>query len=545
MKNFKIALCLVLIIFFIENGFSQVPRWKWALRGGGTGWDHGYALTTDREGSVIVRGKFSDSGYFGDTVIYAGTSESDYLSKYDSSGQLIWALKLDTKADWERDRSLATDGNGNIYLTGYFEQSLQFYGHSITSHGDRDIFLACFNPSGQVLWVKSGGGKLADEGYTVAADEDNFIYMSGYFRDTASFDSLSVFSAGEKDVFIAKYDPFGRLIWLKQAGGSGNDFANSLLSDKNGHIYAFGSFSGLALFDTFHVDASPGSAMFLARFDSSGKIDRIIGEGGTVNAEPKSLAFAGQAVYITGKFSGTATFGGSLSLSATGQSDVYVAKYDSVLNYKWAFKAGTTGADEGNSIAASANGVYIAGTFDQTISFGTKSATAQGMRDAFFVCLDGNGSAAWLKTPQMGSGTTMAMANSIALAPHGSVYSCGEYSGSGSFGGFNPISKGSFDMFLCRFLDPGLISGTDPETGNKNLRIYPTVTSDRITVSVGCANDICRTVEIYSISGEKIFKGNFPGKSAFTEIDVSGFQPGIYLVILKGTQNQPGRFIKF
>ena len=69
-------------------------------------------------------------------------------------------------------------------------------------------------------WVKYPGcdisaGNGADGGKGIAVDQSGNVYNCGYFKHTAYFDNDSVVSAGNKDIYVAKYNSTGNLIWLK------------------------------------------------------------------------------------------------------------------------------------------------------------------------------------------------------------------------------------------------------------------------------------------------------------------------------------------
>ena len=80
--------------------------------------------------------------------------------------------------------------------------------------------------------------------------------------------------------------------------------------------------------------------------------------------------------YITGQFGGTTTFG-TVSLTATGNANIFVAKYNSSGIVQWATKAQGSGTvDRGNAIKVDATGnVYVTGTFTNTATFGSISVT--------------------------------------------------------------------------------------------------------------------------------------------------------------------------
>lgn len=123
----------------------------------------GYSIDIDPNSNIYVTGQFygtedfdPGNGTFNLTAI--GSTDS-YITKLDSAGQLLWAGQLGGVNEVQ-SRSLAVDGNGNVYTTGYFDQTADFdpsaTAFTLTSTGSYDIFLQ-----------KMDGGNLGLE-------EDNF-----------------------------------------------------------------------------------------------------------------------------------------------------------------------------------------------------------------------------------------------------------------------------------------------------------------------------------------------------------------------------------
>src|SRR5439155_15611272 len=124
------------------------------------------------------------------------------------------------------------------YVTGYFQSAVAMFGNLAVTNsaiGSQDIFLAKYDSDGNVLWVKTAGGSDDDVGNGIAADSAGNTFVTGYFYSTnVNFNGtiLTNFGpAGSSDVFIAKYDTTGALLWAKQAGGSLDDQAGGVAVD--------------------------------------------------------------------------------------------------------------------------------------------------------------------------------------------------------------------------------------------------------------------------------------------------------------------------
>ena len=127
----------------------------------------------------------------------------------------LWATKAGgTSSDY--GRSIAVDGSGNSYVTGYFAGTAIFGSTSLTSSGGEDIYIAKLDANANFLWAKKAGGTNGDNGISIAVDGSGNSYVTGYFQGTATFGSSSLTSSGGFEIFIAKLDSNGSFLWAKK-----------------------------------------------------------------------------------------------------------------------------------------------------------------------------------------------------------------------------------------------------------------------------------------------------------------------------------------
>lgn len=120
------------------------------------------------------------------------------LFKFDTNGAQLWSRKLATPFD-EQPTSIAIDSRDYVYVAGYTEGA--FSGH--VSLGGRDVFVACFDPAGDVRWLKQLGGKSssADLATAITLDKSNTLYMAG---ETDGQMDESQTPAGSSDFFVVQ-----------------------------------------------------------------------------------------------------------------------------------------------------------------------------------------------------------------------------------------------------------------------------------------------------------------------------------------------------
>jgi hypothetical protein len=94
------------------------------------------------------------------------------------------------------------DGAGNVYLTGEFAGTTNFFGTNLTGTGN--AFVMKLNTDGAFQWVTSTGGTGADAGNGVAVDGYGDIFVTGYIDGTATFDPTHGLTTSTETAFLWK-----------------------------------------------------------------------------------------------------------------------------------------------------------------------------------------------------------------------------------------------------------------------------------------------------------------------------------------------------
>jgi len=380
-------------------------------------------------------------------------------------GQLpewLWA-KSAKGANIDRARTVSTDDKGNVYVVGWFDSdSITFASTTLikTSGFGYDIFIAKYNPNGDVLWAKSAEGIMNDLAVSVSTDDKGNVYVTGYFWSSITFGSTTLINAGTNsyDIFLVKYDSSGNVLWAKSAGGAGDDKTNSVSTDAGGNVYVAGSFgsSFITFGSTTLINADPAGHLdiFITKYDGNGNVLWAKSAGGIINDEPQCISTDVRGnVYITGSFQNSSITFGSIVLTNSGIfGDIFITKYDSNGNVLWAKSEGGLDDDEARSVSNSGGNLYITGWFKSPyITFGSTTLinANSGVPDMFITKYNSEGDVLWAKGT---GGGNFDYANSVATDDAGNVYQTGYfYSSSVTFGSTTLANAGGSDIFITKY----------------------------------------------------------------------------------------------
>src|ERR1041385_3494601 len=283
------------------------------------------------------------------------------------------------------------------------------------------LFLNTANAQCPGGWAKQGGNPSdCDRATTTAIDNSGNVYAAGQYTNTAVFSAITLISSSYEDIFLAKYDVNGNLIWIKSVGGYNIDSPSSLAVDNNNNIYMTGVNFGTAVFDTITLTNTSGFPnAFIAKFDNGGNVQWAKTIGNTDWDQGGGIAVHNNNLYISGTFSISVTMG-TTTLTSLGQRDFYLAKLDLNGNYLWARSAGSTQNDGGGSLAVDGSGnIFITGSFFDDMTIGTTTLINQGYYDMFLAKYDDTGNVLWAKS---GGGYLDDFVSGLALDGSSNIY---------------------------------------------------------------------------------------------------------------------------
>ncbi len=424
---------------------------------------------------------------------------------------------------------ICADPQGNTIVTGEFGGNMKLGTTTLNSQGGSDIFIAKYDASGNVAWATSAGGEGWDTGASITCDSEGNIYLTGYFEGTAAFGSQSLKAKGETDIFIAKYTAGGKLLWVRQAGGSGVNTGKSIKTDTEGNVFVTGAFSGQATFGSTVLQSEGFGDIFLLSLDTDGNVKWVRKGGGWKNDEGRALALDQNGnIFLTGIYSEQSHFDGQ-SLFGSRQ-DIFVAKYTPQGALLWlqsSSEANEYATYFSNGIEVDAQGnSYITGYFQNTIKLGSKMLTSEGEYDIFLAKLNKEGKVQWATSAGGAEDYSMGdeVATGICIDPDGNPYISGKFYEKASFGSVTLSSRGGSDIFVAKYSTKGEVIWAQSAGGDAHGN---------------GANAICRDRQ-----GNLSVTGSFYGDAAFDKTTLNNVegQSSADVFVARLTGN-PGRVI--
>ena len=370
--------------------------------------------------------------------------------------------------DMDLCKAVATDNLGNIYVLGEYHSSSMFSQlDTLPLIGSKDCFLMKLDKNGDEHWIKRiGSTKLnIDSGEYVSRlvidTVNNSIYVSGMFFANLLVDTVYITGSPLfRNYFVAKFDSDGHCLWVNNAGSCGSAGVNSLLIESNGNVVTLihnkggGTISGLPVVPGLvMVKMDPNGNIFMAKSispNSSGSISSINNDYVISGVTDDGI----DSVQID-----------TIKLKTHGFShDIFISRFDSSGNVKWAQVAGGAGFDFVSGVRVDGqNNIYTYGyTYGQsnnTCYFQNDSIVSPNGTDVYLYKCDENGTLIWLKSLQ--TSITGNSGYAVGLDVNDNVYINGTFSGSAVFGNDTISASSVLDMFITAYSPSGVCLGAD------------------------------------------------------------------------------------
>jgi len=365
------------------------------------------------------------------------------------------------------------------------------------------------SPGGDLYWAKRAGGLNQDAGRATTTLSDDSTVITGYFTDTATFgedeiNETQLVSNGEGNVFIARYNPDGTLVWAKSTSceNSSSAFGITTLSDDSTVITGFYNESitfGEGEPNETVLEMSGYACLFVSRFNPDGTLawaKRVFGDYRNVGYAITSLS--DDSTIVTGYISGTSIFGYNepnetiLEKAVIGR-DTFVARFNPDGTLAWVKRPEARYSDRGWDLTTLSDDTFVVtGEFSGDAVFGEGDPNEtnldnDGVTHLFLARYNPDGTLVWAKQP----GGAFSCGEGITTLSDDSQVVTGWILGPVIFGEGEPgetflDSLGDGDVFIAHYNPDGSLvwakqaGGTQDEKGSG-----ATTLSDNSTVIIG------------------------------------------------------------
>ncbi|MFT3769337.1 MAG: MopE-related protein [Minicystis sp.] len=221
-------------------------------------------LKVDGANNVLVVGQFAGTINFGGTTLTSAGLNDAFVAKLDTNGNHVWSKRYGDASD-QLGIGITTDAANNVIAVGSFGGTINFGGSTFTSLGGNDAWLVKLDAAGNHLWSKGLGGPNTQQGIAVGVDAGGYIVATGQLQGSADFGGGTLTSAGNADVWLARYDPSGNHLWSKRYGDAATQAPIAVTHDPSGNILLAGLLMGPTDFGCGPVQGGGGEDVFFTK----------------------------------------------------------------------------------------------------------------------------------------------------------------------------------------------------------------------------------------------------------------------------------------
>ncbi len=421
---------------------------RWVNQVGNPGDDYLLDMVSDPSGNIIVAGTVR---------VTAGGSPDIFVAKLSATdGAPIWEKVFPT-ATLESGGAVTVDAQGNVYV-GYWVMG-SGAGDSIegfTFQGDlfgNVLVMRLAAADGSVEWLEEWGGSGQDRPHALGVSGNDLFIAGETSSITAVFGSFTL-GGGIGDAFLTRVNRANGTVLDGRTFGGNNDISDMAVNDSGG-VLLVGQYRAATTIDAGVVlptsrGMADGMVVAFDGSDLSAKWAKTFGDSNNDGALG-AVAVSGAGVVVTGSFQGSVLFAssGSSLTSNGGSRDAFAVRYTAAGDHVWSFRYGGAGSDSGRAVAVTPTGeVVLAGTFSDTITFGTHVLTGTGPAwDVFVTRMSADMAPIHEWAVGLGGDGSDSCESAVVDAA-GDVYLTSQFSGMTSIDGL-PLTSTMYDSWVA------------------------------------------------------------------------------------------------
>lgn len=341
---------------------------------------------------------------------------------------------------------VASAPGGQLLVAGNFVQQIDLGTGPLTTTQVTGGYLGRLTASGSAIQARAIVGGGAASVSAIGVDAGSSVVVAGNFLTSADFGAGPIASRSANDLFVARYAPDGKLVWVRQYGQTGAQYAQGVALGSDGSVALCGIYSGAV--DLGGTTLTKGG-MFVARYDAAGKLQWVHAmNDGNPNAGGVAIDAKGEVI-LTGDIYGTTDLGGGpiphMSRGA------FVARYAVDGRLLWAKVHGTAAPaySVGTGLALDAEGeIVIGGRFFGMVDTGKGTVTSKGETDGFVSRYTADGNLLWTRSF---GGTLSDGITAVAVGPQGETWASGHFRQEIDLGEQKLQSAGDLDGLVLKY----------------------------------------------------------------------------------------------
>jgi len=399
--------------------------------------------------------------------------------------------------------NIIADRKGDVYLSGYFQNTLAVGTFNLTSAGNHDILIAKYDSTGKALWAKRNGGGTNDFAMAMALSGDSNLLVAGRLGSNST---------------ITNYDKNGTSKWTITGSGTGSSSIEGISSDNSGNFYVTGNFQTGAVISGNTLTSAGLSDAFIAKYDLSGNLIWLHTYGGSSNDYNFSIHYdtINDVLYSGISFNNSIIINGQ-TYSSVGDEDYILMKLDSDGNFLKTRHGGGGNYDRINKFRTDSDGnVYTAGSFVLQTVIDSEILTHSEYMGMFVVKYDADFNFIWAKAPFLKGNIYL---TDFYCSKNKDLFITGSFTGQGnSFEGIPISCSGGDDIFIAKYDSNGntiLIKSAGGPNTDTGYGVFVNNKEEIFLTS--------RYINNAKIFGHSFASGHFNSSTALFKLNRNGF----------------------
>ena len=360
--------CQHTILFFVFITFgvtAQESNLLWQKTIGGIGDDRVSSIASDGNGNIYILGELQSSN--GQNI-----NNDIFVARLDEGGNIIWKKIIGGSRD-ETGASILIDSHNEVVV---LFSSNSTNGYFANNAGNADIYMLRLTSDGVELNISRFGGTLTDiPSHIMQAANGNYI-VSG---QSQSSDGDLTENFGQFDMWVLEVSYSGNIVWQKSYGASDEDYVNKVLQRSDGSYMIFGE---SASYDGAFDDNLGDFDIALLNIDETGSILWQKCYGGFYSENGGDLVEMPNGNILVA----TSTFSDSYDVSSNaGGSDIWLFEVDKTGDLVWDKSYGSYGNETVASLKRTTSGYVLLGTSN---SSSIQNSVSHGAQDLWLYELD-------------------------------------------------------------------------------------------------------------------------------------------------------------